>query len=226
MAETTEMLEAVKSGDVPRVKKLLSAEPGLVNARAESGESAFLLSLYYGHAAVKELLLSSGAELNVYEAAAAGELERVKSLIAASTNLLASFSHDGFAPLHLAAFFGQKAVVDYLLSRGAAVNEISRNPSALRPIHSAVAHRHPETALAITRALIAAGAEVNVTQQAGWTPLHSAALHGYLPLVKVLLEAGADTAARADNGQTSQTLAASKNHKEVIALLRQHGAKP
>ncbi len=224
MAETTEMLEAVKSGDVSRVKQLLGADPGLANARAESGESAFLLSLYYGHAAVKELLLSSGAVLNVHEAAAAGELERVKALITASPNLLSSFSHDGFAPLHLAAFFGQQAIVDYLLSRHAAVNEISRNPSALRPIHSAVAHRHPEPALAITRALIAAGAEVNVKQAGGFTPLHSAALSGRLPLVRVLLEAGADASARGDSDQTALSLAGSKNHKEVIALLRQHGA--
>jgi ankyrin repeat protein len=225
MERSAEMLEAVKTGNVAQVKKLLGADPGLANARAESGESAILLSLYYGQEAIKELLLSSGAELNVYEAAAAGELERLKSLIATFPDLVRSFSHDGFTPLHLAAFFGQKPVVDCLLAAGAAINEISRNPSALRPIHSAVAHRQPEAALAVTRALIAAGAEVNVTQEAGWTPLHSASLNGRLPLVRVLLEAGASTEVRAANGQTPLTLAASKNHKDVVALLRQHGAQ-
>ncbi len=225
MTQTTEVLEAVKSGDVARVKKLLSADPGAVNARAESGESAILLSIYYGHAAIKELLLASGAELNVFEAAAAGELDKVKSLTTASPDLVRSFSHDGFTPLHLAAFFGHKAVVGYVLSRGAAVNEISRNPSALRPIHSAAAHREPAVSLEIARALIAAGAEVNVKQAGGFTPLHSAALTGRLPLVRALLDAGADAAARTDSGQTPVSLAASKNHNNVIALLRQRGAK-
>lgn len=225
MTQTTEMLEAVKSGDVARVKKLLSTDPGVVNARAESGESAILLSLYYGHAAIKELLLASGAELNVFEAAAAGELDKVKSLTTASPDLVRSFSHDGFTPLHLAAFFGQKAVVEHLLSVGAAVNEISRNPSALRPIHSAAAHREPAVSLEIARALIAADAEVNVKQAGGFTPLHSAALTGHLPLVRALLDADADAAASTDSGQTPVSLAASKNHKDVIALLRQRGAK-
>ena len=223
MANEAEFLEAVKQGNAARVRQMLDTNPALASARAESGESAVLLSVYYGQDDVRELLLSRGLSLDVFEAAAAGVRDTVAARIKEDGSLVLAFSPDGFTPLHLAAFFGRIPVVELLLSLGAPVNEVSRNPSELRPLHSAVAHRQPQVALEISRALIAAGADVNATQHGGWTPLHAAALHGNLPLVRLLLEAGAKPAAKNDTGQTSADLARTKNHKEVIALLAQRG---
>jgi ankyrin repeat protein len=202
---------------------MLESKPALASARAESGESAVLLSVYYGKDEVLRLLLARDVPLNVFEAAAAGVRETVAAHVKEDSGLVRAFSHDGFTPLHLAAFFGRIPVVELLLTLGAAVNEVSRNPSALRPLHSAVAHRQPQVALEIARALVAAGADVNATQHGGWTPLHAAALHGNLPLVRLLLEAGAKADVKNDAGQTPAGLAKTKNHKEVIALLARHG---
>lgn len=223
MASESEFLEAVKQGNASLVRQMLDAEPALATARAESGESAVLLSVYYGKDEVRELLLARSVPLDVFEAAAAGVRDTVAEWIKEDAGLVRAFSHDGFTPLHLAAFFGRIPVVELLLSAGAPVNEVSQNPSALCPLHSAVAHRQPQVALEISRALIAAGADVNATQHGGWTPLHAAALHGNLPLVRVLLEAEAKAAAKNDTGQTPAGLAKTKNHKEVIALLAQRG---
>jgi len=218
-----EFLAAVKEGNAARVRQMLEASPALAGARAESGESAVLLSVYYGKDEVLELLLARAAPLNVFEAAAAGVREKVEKWLKQDARLAHAFSHDGFTPLHLAAFFGRVPVVELLLSRGAPVNEVSQNPSALRPLHSAVAHRHPQVALEISRALLAAGADVNAVQQGGWTALHAAALHGNLPLVRLLLEAGAAAGAKNDTGQTPAALAMTKNHKQVAALLHESG---
>lgn len=225
MSNPDKMLEAVKAGKAAQVTKLLDADRALVNARAESGESAILLSIYYGHAEIRDLLIARGAEMNIFEAAAAGHLARLEELVHSAPGAMQTFSHDGFTPLHLAAFFGEKSAVDFLVSRGAEVNATSQNASALRPIHSAVAHRgDPAVALAIVRALVAAGAEINVAQHGGWTPLHAAAFHGHAPLVEFLLAQGADVRPKADNGQTALAMAAGKKHAEVAALLRRHGA--
>ena len=221
--EATEFLAAVKDGNASRVRQMLDADPALAVARADSGESAVLLSVYYGKDEVRELLLGRGVPLDIFEAAAAGVRASVEDWLKEDGALVSALSHDGFTPLHLAAFFGRIPVVELLLSRRAPVNEVSQNPSALRPLHSAVAHRQPQVALEISRALIAAGADVNVAQHGGWTPLHAAALHGNLPLVRLLLDAGAKAGAKNDTGQTPAGLAKTKNHKEVIALLDSSG---
>ena len=223
VASEADLLEAVKQGNAALVRKMLESNPALAAARAESGESALLLSVYYGKDEVRDLLLARGLPLTVFEAAAAGVRETVAARLKEDASLVRAFSHDGFTPLHLAAFFGRIPVVELLLSLGAPVNEVSHNPSELRPLHSAVAHRQPQVALEISRALVAAGADVNATQHGGWTPLHAAALHGNLPLVRLLLEAGAKPSAKNDTGQTPAALAKTKNHKEVIALLAARG---
>ena len=57
--------------------------------------------------------------LNIFEAAATGQTARVRELIAANPALLNAYAPDGFHPLGLAAFFGNKATVEVLLQAGA-----------------------------------------------------------------------------------------------------------
>ena len=223
MPAEADFLDAVKQGDAARVRKMLDADAALGVARAESGESPLLLSIYYGKDDIRDLLLERGVPLDIFEASAAGVRARVEEWLKEDKSLVSAFSHDGFTPLHLAAFFGRMPAVQLLLAAGAPVNEVSQNPSALRPLHSAVAHRQPQVALEIARALIAAGADVNTTQHGGWTALHAAALHGNLPLVRLLLDAGAGPAPKNDTGKTPADLAKTKNHKQVIALLHERG---
>src|SRR2546427_5892011 len=66
---------------------MLDANAGLLNARGGDGESAAMLAVYYGKKGVLELLLGRGAELNIFEAAAAGKMERVVALLAADPSL-------------------------------------------------------------------------------------------------------------------------------------------
>jgi len=224
MSANRDLLEAVKAGDVERVKPLIESDPALVNAADESGNSAVLLAVYYGRKTILELLLSHGPELSLFEASAAGDGERVKALLGEDPDLemdrVNSFAHDGFTPLGLASFFGHGDVVELVLSRGAEVNLASANRMQVMPLHSAVAGRHA----GIARTLLEHGADVNAAQQDGFVPLHEAAQNGQLDMIELLLDYGADVGAKNADGLTALAIAVQEGHAGAAELLRQHGA--
>ena len=71
------------------------------------------------------------------------------------------------------------------------------------------------------------GAEVNVRDHCGWTPLHEACNHGYLEVVRTLLDHGAginDPGGAHCGGVTPLIDAAINGHIEVVRLLVDRGA--
>jgi ankyrin repeat protein len=211
-----QLLEAIKNGDTQTVSALLDADPELLRARTDSGVSAILWAMYNQKPAIAQLFIERGLELDFFEAAASGKLDRVRELAAADPSLVNAYSPDGYPPLGLAAFFGQPEVVEFLVEQGAGVNAESQNQMRVRPIHAAVARRD----LNIVRMLLEHGADVNVRQQMGFTPLHSAALHGDRGMIELLLQHGADATAQADNGMTAAAFAIQNNQYDAAAMLR------
>ena len=106
VSDVQALIDAVKAGDSGQVQALIAADPTLVNAHADGGESAVLLATYYGHRDIADLLVLRGANLTVFEASAVGQVARVEALLAQDPALVNAFSPDGFTPLGLAAFFG------------------------------------------------------------------------------------------------------------------------
>ena len=217
---TQKFLDAVKAGDVAGVRELLDADPDLITVRDGVGNSAVLLATYYGRESVKELLLARSVQLNIFEAAATGKADCVAALLESDVELAKAYAHDGFSALGLAAFFGQREVVELLLRHGSDVNAVSRNVSGYTPLTGAVAGGHRE----IVATLLAHGARADHRYASGYTPLHEAAASGKLEIARLLLDHGADPNARADDGKTPHALALEKGHEEMAALLRQHGA--
>ena len=104
--------------------------------------------------------------------------------------LINSYSHDGWTPLHLAAFFAGASLVEALLEHGADVNARAQNGTNNMALHAAATARN----LAAVRALVEHGADVNARQEGGWTALHSAALSGDVEMARLLISHGADVA--------------------------------
>jgi ankyrin repeat protein len=222
MPETTSssaaFIDAIKAGEFERVKAMVSAEPTLIDARSRTGESAILTAVYHRQKEIVNLLVARGAALSIFEACAAGELERVERLVNAGT--VNEYSADGWTPLHLAAFFGHTKVAEHLLSHDADVTARSRNPNGNTPLHAALAGNHKFVA----GLLIGRGADVNAPDAAGWRPLHLAAANNNLDAIKALIAQGADVTAANGEGKTPLSLAQEKNHREAVAFLRRHGA--
>src|SRR5258706_13598917 len=97
-------IDAIKAGEFERVKAMVSAEPTLIDARSRTGDSAILTAVYHRQKEIVNLLVARGASLSLFEACAAGELERVERLLEESAAGVNDYSADGWTPLHLAAF--------------------------------------------------------------------------------------------------------------------------
>src|ERR1700704_1242610 len=110
-AAAAAFIDAIKAGEFERVKAMVSADPTLIDARSRTGDSAILTAVYHGQKEIVNLLVARGAPMTIFEASAAGEVERVERLIAERA-ALDGYSADGWTPLHLAAFFGYAKIAE------------------------------------------------------------------------------------------------------------------
>ena len=79
--------------------------------------------------------------------------------------------------------------------------------------------------LEVARLLLDHGANVNARQRNHWTPAHVSTSHGYLGIVKLLLETWRlDVHAVNSEGQTPYQESLAYGYGEIADLFREHGA--
>ena len=106
-------------------------------------------------------------EIDIFEAAMAGNVARIQGIIRAGVNVNQK-DYTGWTPLHIAAFYDHKAIVEHLIKAGADLNTIDKY--GWTPLHVAAYYGHQE----IVETLIKAGADINLRDDLGWTPLQLA----------------------------------------------------
>ena len=220
MATAADLVDAVNAGDAARVRAILVDDAFLVAARDQAGVSVLMLARYRFDREVTDALLAADPELDVFEAAALGFVDRLRERLLDDPGAASAFSPDGFTALHFAAFFGKAEAAKLLLEHGASVVVYTRNPFANQPLHAAAAGRHIE----VCRVLLAAGADVDATQHGGYTPLHEAAQHGDAEMTELFLSAGADTTLTTDAGEIAADIAAGAGHVDLASRLRDVGS--
>lgn len=189
----TTIFEALGRGDAEAVRAVLADDPSAASARDESGRSAVRAALYAQRRDLADIVLEAGPTLDVFDAAAVGDAERLAELLEADPSLTETRAEDGFSPLHMAAYFGCGDAARLLLDRGADVGAVSDNDLAVQPLHSAVAGGHRDVAAA----LLVAGADPSARQRDGLTPLMAAEQSGDVDLARLLTDHGAEEAATA-----------------------------
>jgi len=156
--------------------------------------------------------------ISLSEAAAMGNTELVKSLIAEGADVNVREDNSYRAALHRAVMSGHTDIVEILLAKGADVN--IPDGSSVTALYYAAEKGDKE----IAELLIAKGADINVKRGNGDTPLHCAAMAGYKDIVELLIANGAKINAKNNEGQTSVDIAASQRRNEVVRLLIAKGA--
>lgn len=153
-------------------------------------------------------------------------------------------SAEGNTPLHVAATFGNLEMVQLLLDSGA--EKHPRNSFGETALYHAAARAHrdivnllidQEEAFSLILAaernakntlerLLLAGADPNMTNSRGFTPLTAGAYKGHAGVVKLLLESGAQPNKAMKYGDTPLHLAAKKGHIGMAKMLIEKGAVP
>jgi ankyrin repeat protein len=174
-----------------------------------------------------------------------GDIESVRSALAADPNLLDATNEAGQGAFLLAKYYRQEATADFLLGQGPKLNffdqcvagqtppvmaQIEATPALLEehstdgwtPLHLAAFFGAQELA----EALLAKGAEIDArsTNNMQNTPLHAAIAGRRAAMVKFLLERGADANARQSGGWSALQGAAQGGDREMVEILIANGA--
>ena len=214
---TKQFFDAIKKGDTAGVKELLKQDPSLAKASDDKGRTAILYGVYANHKDISEMLIASGVEPNIFEAAATGRIERVRELLKQQPDLIHAFSPDGWTALHLN--FGNLEMAKLLIDSGADLNLNSKNKLNATPLQGAAAFNRIELA----KLYLSRGANVNCRSEGGGTPLHEAAANGFVDFARLLIDHGADVNARDDSGKTPLADALEYKKPEIEKLLRDRG---
>lgn len=238
-AENTELLTAIRQGDLNAVRLLLTHGAD-VNAKDAKGASALLYSAIYGDLECVNLLLDKGADPNASSDLginalmwAASDLGKVRTLLAHGANVNAR-SNYGFTALSVAsASPGNLPTVLLLLSKGADVKAVDQD--GVGALWLACARGDSQ----IVEELLRRGADPNEKHlRLTETALMWASKMNRPASVQVLLKAGADVNQRsairapAQSGQqevglTSALLwAAPRNDPETVRYLLNAHADP
>jgi uncharacterized protein len=200
----TVIMIAVEKGHKPAVKWLLQQDIA-VNAVRHDGYTALhcvSANSSSDDVAMIELLLANGADVHkrtehdqtaLELAAESGDVQCARALIAAGADVNHSSSLN-MTSLHIAIKERRAAVVQLLLEHGATavINSVT-------PIKCFNGCCDGATALMMctesdtVKVLLAAGADIHITNHVGDTCLHVAAKHNWIaPMLCLLIKAGAD----------------------------------
>lgn len=195
-------LDRIRFGDVPTVKLFLAS--GMSPDAKEFLHTALTAASYYHQLTIVYLLLDAGANPDLWDyntytplrnAVNGGDVPIARALLEGGAQVDLPDKH-GITALMVAAS-GNARMVELLLEHGASIEQ-----------------RWPRNFIA----------ELNgFGWRSGYTPLLLAAEAGANPVVRVLLEKGADINALSDDGKTPLVAAACTNRLETVKLLLSPG---
>lgn len=219
MSAVSPLMHAIQDRDLEAAKAALERDASQATTDLPGGLSPLMFALYNGAHDIAALLRGF-RPLGLHEAASYGDALRVAELLVADKSQIAALSPDGWTPLHLAAFFGQRDTALVLVALGAPLDALSENPMQNTPMHAAIAGALGES---LAPLLIGFGADVHHVGGSGVTALHLAASRGFEGLCKLLLARRVDRQLVTEDNKTAAQIARDRGHLATAAMLELAG---
>jgi ankyrin repeat protein len=191
------LIRASDRGDLAEVTRLLEAGAS-VHARDERGRTPLIAAAYGNHLDVARALIAAGADVNVKDSSqqsayliptADGDLEMLRLTLQSGADVHSTDSYNGTGLIR-AADRGHVEIIRELLRTPINVDHVNRlGWTALLEaiILGDGGPRHTE----VVRLLVEAGANVNLADGNGVTPLTHARQRGFGAIIAILNSAGA-----------------------------------
>ena len=129
-------------------------------------------------------------------------------------------AQDSDTPLGLSTILKQKNLVKIFLDYGVDVND-PVNATGLTSLIRSVANKNEE----LTKLLLAAGADPNITDLYGISPLMTAAKDGNLGTIETLLPLTTNLNNQSIDAKTALYMAAEKGHQAIVEALLDAGSR-
>jgi ankyrin repeat protein len=205
------LFSACERGHV-KIARTLIERGALLDCQNRTGTTALMNSSGpYPKIAIFELLLQAGANVNI---------SRRDGITALSTAVIGLCS--GVFDTEKTEFM---QIIQALLEKKANPNVVVKSSRDRRygEVDRSVLHEVVNVGnLAVTRLLLANGADVNGTDKIGETPLMIAANNNHQSILQLLLDNGADVKATFSAKGTAISLAAAAGHESIVQLLIDH----
>ncbi len=221
----TPLVKAARWGN-PEVIQALLDESADISVGDRIGRTPLMFACQSKNIEAVRVLLDAGADINARDqigntalcwAAGFGDSATVKEILGAGGQLEVSGPLMGFTPLIWASLSGEAESIKALLDGGANI-EAADVLQGATPLMHAVRTGGPEN----VRVLLDAGAKLEAKDNEGKTVLLTAASNAGADadLVRLLLEAGADTTARSAAGYDALELARKRTDLRAADVVR------
>lgn len=221
-----EIFDAIKAGDLAKVKAVVEADPQVLNAQDHYGQTPLVAALQAEKPEIAAFLIAGGADVNARDTAGATPLSyAITGGFSGIAKMLIERKADidtpamwKLRPLAFALEFGRLDIAGMLLDKGAAI-PVEPGQESYRLFFSACSTGFAR----LVNAMLEKGFTIGENSYTTGLP-HLAAAGGSVAIVDKLIQLGFKMNGKNELGWTPLHAAAEKGRSQVVEVLLSHGA--